>query len=130
MQVQLRNGSLFHVLGADQPDRLRGLNLFGVVFDEYASTASSQPWDLVRPILAENGGWACFLSTPKGRNLFWTLYQQAQATLDWFTTLKSIDDTRRDAPGEDGRPIITRAPRSLRRSAPASPRPSRGRSSM
>jgi phage terminase large subunit len=109
MQVELRNGSLFHVLGADQPDRLRGLNLFGVCFDEYAVTDSSQPWDLVRPILAENGGWVCFLSTPNGRNHFWTLYQQARESPDWFTTLKSIDDTRRDAPGEDGRPIVTRA---------------------
>jgi phage terminase large subunit len=109
MQVELRNGSLFQVLGADQPDRLRGLNLFGVCFDEYAVTESSQPWDLVRPILAENGGWACFLSTPNGRNHFWTLNQQAKEDPGWFVTLKTIADTRRDGPGEGGEPIITRA---------------------
>jgi phage terminase large subunit len=35
MQITFKNGSLFQVVGADQPDRVRGINPFGVVLDEY-----------------------------------------------------------------------------------------------
>jgi phage terminase large subunit len=105
MQIAFKNGSLFQVVGADQPDRLRGVNPFGVVFDEYAVMETSNPWDLIRPILAENGGWAAFFFTPNGRNHGYDLYQQARANPEWFVTLKTVEDTRRDARGRDGQPL-------------------------
>jgi phage terminase large subunit len=68
MQIELATAhgasSIFQVLGADQPDRLRGVNPFGVVLDEFSIMETAHPWDLLRPILAENGGWAAFLYTP------------------------------------------------------------------
>jgi hypothetical protein len=124
---------------ADQPDRLRGVNPFGVVLDEFSIMETAHPWDLLRPILAENGGWAAFLYTPAGRNHGQELYEQARQRADWFTTLKTAEDTRRWA-GEEGGPIISRAqieeeiaagmPRALARSsgAPSCP-PPRGRTS-
>jgi phage terminase large subunit len=113
MQIELATAlgasSIFQVLGADQPDRLRGVNPFGVVLDEFSIMETAHPWDLLRPILAENGGWAAFLYTPAGRNHGHELYEQARQRADWFTTLKTTEDTRRDGPGEEGGPIIRRA---------------------
>jgi phage terminase large subunit len=113
MQIELATAhgasSIFQVLGADQPDRLRGVNPFGVVLDEFSIMETAHPWDLLRPILAENGGWAAFLYTPAGRNHGHELYEQARQRADWFTTLKTTEDTRRDGPGEDGGSIISRA---------------------
>jgi phage terminase large subunit len=70
---------------------------------------TAHPWDLLRAILAENGGCAAFLYTPAGRNHGHELYEQARQRVDWFTTLKTTEDTRRDGPVEDGGPIISRA---------------------
>jgi len=109
MQVTLKNRSVFQILGADQADRLRGTNPVGVAFDEYALMPGSEAWDLTRPILAENGGFAVFAFTPQGRNHAHQLYEQARQSPEWFTTRKTVDDTRRDAPGENGRPIIAAA---------------------
>jgi phage terminase large subunit len=109
MQITLKNRSVFQILGADQADRLRGTNPVGVAFDEYALMPGSEAWDLTRPILAENGGFAVFAFTPQGRNHAHQLYEQARRNPDWFTTRKTVDDTRRDALGENGRPIITPA---------------------
>ena len=68
MTLWLANGSQWQGIGADEAssDRLVGANPVGVVFSEYA-VGDPRPWDLIRPILAENGGWAMFIYTPRGR---------------------------------------------------------------
>jgi hypothetical protein len=106
MQVVLVNGSVIQVVGADQPDRLRGTNPVGVTFDEYSMMPSAECWDIVRPVLAENGGWALFAFTPRGRNHAWQLYEMARTNPEWFTQRLTVSDTWRDATGEDGTPII------------------------
>jgi phage terminase large subunit len=107
MQIAFKNRSVFQILGADQADRLRGTNPLGCAFDEYALMPGSEAWDLTRPILAENGGFAVFAFTPQGRNHAHQLYEQARKNPEWFAVRRTVDDTRRDAPGENGRPIIT-----------------------
>lgn len=67
MKIELTNGSVWQVVGSDNYDRLMGASPRGVVLSEW-SLAKPQAWDYLRPILAENGGWALFLWTPRGRN--------------------------------------------------------------
>ena len=57
MRLELKNGSIYQVVGTDNVDRLVGSNPIGVIFSEF-SLQDPRAWDLVRPILAENGGWA------------------------------------------------------------------------
>jgi hypothetical protein len=106
MKVVFANGSIWQIIGADNSDSIIGTNPIGCVFSEYA-VMNPRCWDLVRPILAENGGWAVFAYTPRGRNWGWKLWQGAIAD-HWFTSLKTIEDTRRDAPGEErfGEPVV------------------------
>jgi hypothetical protein len=47
----------------------------------------------MRPILAENNGWALFISTPIGQNHFADLYEMAKASPDWFAELLTAEAT-------------------------------------
>lgn len=108
LKVTLQNGSIFQLLGSDNIDRIVGVNPVGVVFSEY-SLQDPIAWDIYRPILRENGGWAAFNGTPrgKGENPLWKLYSSVKDLDDWFVSVVTVDDSRRDAKGEDGGPIVT-----------------------
>ena len=105
--VELVNGSIYQLVGSDNYQLLRGQNPVGAIFSEY-SEQTPDAWEQVySPILAENGGWAWFNFTPKGRNHSYELYQKTRDNPLWFWSIKTIEDTRRDAPGENGEPVIT-----------------------
>lgn len=92
MKLDLVNGSMWQVVGSDNYNSLVGSNPIGVVFSEY-SLADPAAWDFIRPILAENDGWALFLYTPRGRNHGHVLYQMAKSTPGWFASLLGADQT-------------------------------------
>lgn len=92
MSITLINGSIIQIIGTDNYDKVRGANPVGCVFSEYAFQ-NPAAWDTVRPILAENGGWAVFNSTPFGKNHFFKLYNMATKNPEWFTQLVTVDDS-------------------------------------
>src|SRR5271165_227982 len=83
MKIRLVNGSLIQIVGSDNYDSLVGTNPRGVVFSEYA-LQDPRAYQFIRPILTANGGWALFLSTPRGKNHMWELYQIALQSPQWF----------------------------------------------
>jgi hypothetical protein len=83
MMLHLKNGSTFQLIGADRTDTIVGSGPVGLSFSEYALTRPGS-WDLLRPVLIENDGWAGFLSTPRGRNHFWKLSEMARTNPTWF----------------------------------------------
>jgi phage terminase large subunit len=82
--VELFNGAKIRLFGADNPDALRGLYLDGVVLDEYADMKPSVWGAVLRPLLADRGGWAVFIGTPKGHNAFYDIYNTATKQDNWF----------------------------------------------
>ena len=92
MEIELKNGSLWQAVGSDNYDRLVGANPVGVVFSEWSLT-DPKAWDYVRPILAENGGWAVFIFTPRGKNHGFELYEMARGNPEWFCERLSVADT-------------------------------------
>lgn len=102
MLLKLHNDSVYQVVGSDNYDALVGTNPLGVVFSEWA-LADPAAWSFIRPILAENGGFAIFITTPRGKNHAHTMWKMALDSPDWFTSLKTVRDTFR----EDGTPIIS-----------------------
>jgi len=95
MRVELDNGSIIQVIGTDNIDNIVGTNPVGCVFSEY-SLQDPQAWDYIRPILAENGGWAAFNYTPRGKmNHGFDLYQLALSDpAHWFCERLTVEDTR------------------------------------
>lgn len=95
MKITLVNGSIWQAIGADNYDAVVGANPVGLVMSEWAvSDNYPKAWDYFRPILAENGGWAVFIYTPRGRNHGFSLYQDALRNPDWFCQLLTVDDTK------------------------------------
>ncbi len=89
----LWNGAAIRLFGADYPDRLRGLGFDGVVLDEVAQMKPDTWGAVVRPALSDRRGWAVFIGTPKGQNVFHQLYTEALAKEDWFAGLYPADKT-------------------------------------
>jgi phage terminase large subunit len=92
MRIDLVNGSQIKLQGSDNIDRIVGTNPRGVVFTEF-SLHKPGAWDYLRPVLAENGGWAIFNGTPRGMNHLFELYQKANAASDWYSQYLTRDDT-------------------------------------
>ena len=92
MRIELLNGSSIQIVGSDNTDALMGTNPIGAVFSEY-SLQNPSAWDYIRPIFAENGGWAIFDFTPRGKNHAFALYQMAKSNPDWFCQRLTIRDT-------------------------------------
>lgn len=92
MKIELINGSIIQLVGTDNIDRVVGTNPIGVVFSEF-SLMKEAVWEFIRPILAENGGWAVFNFTPRGTNHAWKVLQQAKDNSNWFTAVLSVEDT-------------------------------------
>ena len=93
MKIELINGSIWQCVGSDNYNSLVGANPRGVVFSEY-SIADPSAWDYIRPILAENDGWALFIYTPRGRNHGHRMYETARQTDGWFAQVLTVNDTR------------------------------------
>ena len=87
LRADLPNGARIRLYGADNPDRLRGLYLDGVILDEFADMRSSVWGEVVRPMLTDRKGWAVFIGTPKGHNEFYDSYQYALTEPSWFTLM-------------------------------------------
>ena len=93
MSVKFRNGSLFKVLGSDNWDSLVGTNPSGIVYSEY-SLQDPAAYQYLRPAIAANDGWILILSTPRGHNHLYSMYQMAKNNPDWFCYKLTLDDTK------------------------------------
>jgi hypothetical protein len=114
MMIQLRNGSIWYLEGAENIDAVVGANPRGIVYSEFSQMKPTVR-ALINPILDENGGWEIINFTPRGKNHAYELYQMALHNPEWYCTLLTINDTKRDALGEDGSPVITPAQIEARR---------------
>lgn len=88
-----RDGRMY-LLGADNPDAIRGGYWDWIGLDEYAQMPPIVD-DVIMPALADRRGamWLC--GTPKGRhNDFWRRYDAAANKTDWYRTVLRWQDTR------------------------------------
>lgn len=92
MVIEFKSGSLWRVVGSDNPDSLVGAPPAGISFSEWA-ICNPSAWAYLAPILAENNGWAAFITTPRGRNHVKTMYDMAKGNPDWFAQILRAADT-------------------------------------
>ncbi len=92
LYISFPNGSVVYIMGADNPQSLRGPNPKGVVLDEYDEMKPEVWSEIIHPIMVANpSAWTWFLGTPRGkRDLFYKLehaYQQMRergADSEWY----------------------------------------------
>jgi len=106
MRVELVNGSIYQVVGTDDVDSLVGANPVGIIISEY-SLQNPRAWKFIAPILNENGGWAVFVYTPRGRNHGFDMLRDAKAQPGWFAQVLTVDDTRKLTHKGDEVPLIS-----------------------
>lgn len=92
MKIKLKVGSMYQLVGADYFDSIVGSNPVGLVFSEFALT-DPRAWSYFRPILAANGGWAAFISTPRGYNHFHDMLEIAKKSPEWGWSHLTVHDT-------------------------------------
>lgn len=92
MMIRFKNGSTWQVVGSDNYNSLVGSPPVGIVFSEW-SIADPRSWAYLRPILLENGGWAVFIYTPRGRNHAYAFYEGALDDDTWFCQKLTVEDT-------------------------------------
>ena len=95
LKVVLTNGSIIQFIGSDSYDTsLVGTNPRMVIMSEYA-LADPRAYHYVRPILNANGGTMMILSTPRGKNHLWELFNIAQDNpSEWYCSKLTLDDTQ------------------------------------
>lgn len=69
--------------GSDHADSLRGQYFDGVVLDEFGDQNPRIWTEVVRPALADRGGWALIIGTPRGDNHFRELRDRAARGDGW-----------------------------------------------
>lgn len=94
MFIEFLSGSTWQVLGSDNFNSLVGSPPAGIVMSEWA-LCNPAAWAYLKPILDENGGWAIFITTPRGKNHAHAMYQMAKKNPKWFAEISNVLKTGR-----------------------------------
>jgi hypothetical protein len=93
LRCDLPNGARIQLLGAENPDSLRGIYLDMACLDEMADMPESLFPEVIRPALSDRKGKALFIGTPRGHNAFYELYTAAEGQDDWYTAIHKASET-------------------------------------
>ena len=93
LRCDLPTGARISLLGAENPDSLRGIYLDGCVMDEVADMPENVFPEVIRPALSDRKGWCVFVGTPKGHNAFYDKYEEATANDDWLAAVYKASET-------------------------------------
>lgn len=102
MLIRFPNGSTWQVVGSDNFNSLVGSPPVGLVFSEWP-LCDPAAWAYLMPIIEENGGWAIFNGTPRGRNHAYRSVVAAKARTGAFGQILAATDTSIFNDGQLGR---------------------------
>lgn len=82
--IETITGGSVRFFTGEKLDAMRGLKFHGAIIDEASYIPNlEEGWNgSIRPTLTDYKGWAMFLSTPKGRNFFYSLFMRS-GEKDW-----------------------------------------------
>lgn len=93
LRIDYPNGGQVRLYGGDDPDALRGLYFDGIFVDEYGLHQADIFSTVLRPAIADRGGWAMFGGTPNGKNQFYDILKHAQQDEDWYWGIYKASET-------------------------------------
>ncbi len=96
LEIKVVNGSLIQLRGWESIETLRGQKFNLIILDEVAMMRNFQlQWEeIIRPTLTDEKGEGLFISTPKGFNHFYDLFNKQESDSDY----KSFHYTSYDNP--------------------------------
>jgi hypothetical protein len=92
MKLTFQNDSSWQVLGSDNYESLVGTTPVGITMSE-AALANPNAYGFFRPILIENNGWSVHVSSTRGKNHFYKLFELIKNDPNGFAELLSAEDT-------------------------------------
>jgi phage terminase large subunit len=96
MMIKFKSGSTYQLIGSDRFNATVGAGPVGIVYSEWA-LANPAAWAYHRPMIEENGGWAAFITTPRGQNHAKSMYDMAAKNMAtggrWFAELSDVNHT-------------------------------------
>ena len=97
MIMEFKNGSVIQLKSADNEDSLRGTALDFLVLDEAAMYKDGELlWETISINLSDHMGRALIISTPKGYNWFYDLYQKAKYDPEYRDEWEAFQFTTRE----------------------------------
>lgn len=93
LRCDLPNNARITLLGAENPNSLRGIYSDFVVMDEVANMPESIFPEIIRPALSDRKGGCAFVGTPQGHNYFHDLWQTAADTKGWARRMYKASET-------------------------------------
>ncbi len=109
LEVTCPNGHKVRLIGADDPDSLRGPALSGLSLDEYSQIPANAFGEVLSKALGDHLGYAIFGGTIKGKDQLYKLYQSAKDSPDWYAVWQDIDESLRTEAG----PTVTALTRAI-----------------
>lgn len=101
LTVTYPNGSEMILLGAENPDSIRGIGLNGVILDEYAQISPVLFTEIITKCVADTGGYVMIIGTPKGKGHFFRMYEVAKKDKkNWECIFLDIDWSLKNEKGK------------------------------
>jgi phage terminase large subunit len=92
MFIEFKNGATWQLLGSDRYDATVGAGPAGIAYSEWA-LCNPAAWAYHSPMIRETGGFAAFITTPRGNNHAKAMFDRSQASDNWFGQLLTVEDT-------------------------------------
>lgn len=92
MFIEFTNGATWQLLGSDRYDATVGAGPAGIAYSEWA-LCNPAAWAYHSPMIRETGGFAAFITTPRGNNHAKVMYERGISSDKWFAQLLSVTDT-------------------------------------
>lgn len=93
LRIDYPNGGRFQLFGADNYDAMRGMYFDAVGLDEPADFPVNAWPTVIRPTLSDRKGRATFIGTPKGKNEFWEIWENAKRDPTWFASMLKASES-------------------------------------
>ena len=93
MLVVYPNGNKVQIIGADNPDSLRGPGLSGLSLDEYSQIPPNAFGEVLSKSLADHVGYCIFSGTIKGYDQLYKTHEAAKGSHEWFALWQNVDDS-------------------------------------
>jgi len=91
LEITYPNGNKVRLIGADEPDSLRGPALSGLSLDEYSQIPPNAFGEVLSKALGDHLGYCIFSGTIKGQDQLYQVYQAATHQPEWYAVWQDID---------------------------------------